>query len=143
MSSPAALVLLLAGALTALASAAHLACIVFGAPAFRFMGASERMARAVEAGKVRPLLATVVIAAVLAISAAYAWSAAGFIAPLPFARLVLPAVAAVFVARGFATVWLRPMFPENSHTFWRVSSSACLCIGSLYATGTAGRWAWL
>lgn len=140
MNSPGTLALLAAGVLTALASAAHLACIVLGARAFRFMGAGERMVRAVEARRMRPLVVTLGIAAVLAVWAAYAWSAAGLIGALPFAQLVLPAVAAIFLARGCATVWLKTFFPENSDTFWRVSSFVCLCIGSLYALGTAEVW---
>jgi hypothetical protein len=131
----------LAGLLTALASAAHLACIILGAPAFRLMGAGERMASAVEAGKVRPILVTFGIAVVLAVWTAYAWSAAGLIGPLPFTQFVLPAVAVVFTARGCAAVWLKPLFPENSDTFWRVSSGICLVVGTLYALGSAQAWA--
>src|SRR5215468_9695765 len=50
--------LVLGGTLSAAASVAHLACIALGAPAYRFMGASGRMARAVEAGGTRPTLIT-------------------------------------------------------------------------------------
>lgn len=131
----------LAGLLTALASAAHLACIFFGAPAFRLMGAGERMARAVEARRVWPIFVTFGTAAVLAVWAAYAWSAAGLISPLPFTRFVLPAIGVVFVARGCAAAWLKPFFPENSDTFWQVSSGICLAIGILYAVGIAEAWA--
>ena len=48
--------LVLAGLLVALASLAHLVCIAVGARAYRFMGAGERMARAVEAGKLKPVI---------------------------------------------------------------------------------------
>ena len=46
--------LILAGALTAVAAAAHHACLAIGGSAFRFMGAGERMARAIEAVRARP-----------------------------------------------------------------------------------------
>ncbi|HET7866859.1 MAG TPA: hypothetical protein VFL86_20850, partial [Burkholderiaceae bacterium] len=72
------------GALTAAAAVAHLACIALGAPAYRFMGAGERMASAVDAGKMRPTLITAGISAILLLWAMYAVSVAGVIRPLPF-----------------------------------------------------------
>jgi hypothetical protein len=69
--------LLAAGALTAVAALAHLACIAIGATAYRWMGAGERMARAVEAGRLRPTLVTLAIAVVLMVWAAYAFAGAG------------------------------------------------------------------
>lgn len=134
-------VLILAGVLSALAAVAHLACIALGAPAFRLLGAGERMARAIEAGSIRPVLVTLGIAAILSVWAAYAFSGAGVIGALPFAKLVLPAVTAVFLARGVSFPLLKPLFPENSTTFWWVSSGICLVIGALYAVGTAAVWA--
>src|SRR5215468_9676760 len=73
--------------LSGIAAVAHLACIVVGAPAYRFMGAGERMARAVEAGKLRPTLVTLAIASLLSIWAAYALSGAGVIDRLPLTRV--------------------------------------------------------
>lgn len=133
--------LLLAGVFTGLAALAHLACIALGAPAFRFMGAGERMARAVEAGRMRPVLITLGIAAVLAVWAAYALSAVGHIAPLPISRPVLAAISVVFLIRATCFPLLRRAFPENSNTFWWVSSGICLAIGTLYAWGTVLAWA--
>jgi hypothetical protein len=141
MYSAGAQALILAGVLSALAALAHLACIALGAPAFRFMGAGERMARAIEAGRIQPILVTLGIVAVLATWAAYAFSGAGVIGGLPFTKLVLPAVAAVFLARAVGFPLLKPVFPENSNTFWLVSSGICLVIGALYAAGTAAVWA--
>ncbi|WP_425259193.1 hypothetical protein ACPOLB_27140 [Rubrivivax sp. RP6-9] len=135
--------LIMAGALTSLAAVAHLACIVLGASAYRCMGAGERMARAVEAGKFRPTLVTLGIAAVLLSWAAYAFSAAGVIEQLPLAKFVLPAISAVFLARACCSPWVKPWFPGNPPIFWLVSSGICLSIGSLYAWGTAAVWAQL
>jgi hypothetical protein len=137
MSSTGTQALILAGALTSVAAVAHLACLALGGSAFRFMGAGERMARAMEAGAIQPVLVTLGIAAVLGVWAAYAFSAAGVIAELPFEEFVLPAVSTVFLARALGFPLLRPLFPENSTTFWRVSSGICLVIGVLYAVGTA------
>ena len=141
MNSAGALALILAGVLTSLAAIAHLVCIAVGASAFRLMGAGERMARAIEAGHLQPILVTVGIAAVLTAWAAYAFSAAGLINPLPFGKFVLPAISAVFLARAIGFPLLVSAFPENSKTFWLVSSGICFAIGSLYAWGTAAAWA--
>jgi hypothetical protein len=135
MNTPGAQALLFAGLLTALAAVAHLACIFIGAPAYRLMGAGRRMVRAVEAGGVRPAVITVGIAAMLGLCAAWAWSAAGLIGTVPFARPALPVIAAVFLTRALAFPLLKPAFPDNSMRFWLVSSGLCLCIGGLYGWG--------
>lgn len=124
----------------AVAAVAHLACIALGAPAYRFMGAGERMARAADAGRPGPTLVTLAIAAVLLAWALYAFSAAGWIGALPFRPVVLPLASAVLLVRAFAFPLLRPVFPDNSSTFWWVSSALCLVLGSLYAFGTIASW---
>ena len=123
------------------ASLAHLACIATGAKAYRFMGAGERMARAVEAGKLKPTLITLAIAIVLLVWALYAFSGAGLAPRLPFTEPALLFISAVFLARAFAFPLLKPKFPENSNTFWLVSSGICLVLGLLYAAGLAALWA--
>lgn len=140
MNNTAAQALIAAGTLTAVAAVAHLACIAIGARAYRFMGAGERMARAVEAGKLRPTLVTLAIAAVLLVWTLYAFSGAGTVRQLPFTGLVLPAVAGVFLARGVGFPLLRRRFPENSMRFWLWSSGICLVLGLLYAIGSIGLW---
>lgn len=141
MYSAGAQALILAGVLSTLAAIAHLVCMAMGGAAFRLMGAGERMARAIEAGRLQPVLVTVGIAAVLRGWAAYAFSGAGVIGKLPFAKLVLPGISFVFLARALGFPLLRPFFPENSTTFWLISSGICLVIGALYAVGTAAVWA--
>jgi len=138
---PGSTALVAGAALSALAALAHLACVALGPKAYRFMGAGERMARAVEAGKLQPTLVTLAIAVVLMASATYAIAGAGLIAPLPLTKLALLGIAGVYLARGVAFPILRPAFPENSTTFWLVSSGVCLVIGLLHAFGLASRWA--
>ena len=127
-------------ALSAVAAVAHLACIFIGAPAYRFMGAGEKMARAVEAKKLRPTIITLAIAALLFAWAAYALSGAGIIGRLPFVKLALPAICAVYLIRAVAFPLLKPAFPENSQTFWLVSSSICLFIGLVHLYGVVSLW---
>ena len=140
MFSTGAQALVVGATLSAAAALAHLACIALGAPAYRFMGAGERMARAVEARKVRPTLVTLAISAVLLFWAAYALGAAGVIDQLPFSGLVLPAICAVYLGRALAFPLLKPVFPENSLTFWVVSSSICLAIGLVHLYGVVAVW---
>jgi hypothetical protein len=132
--------LVLGAMLSATAAVAHLACIVIGAPAYRLMGAGERMARAVEAGKLRPTLVTLAIAGLLSMWAAYALSGAGVIVGLPFTPAALVAISAVYIARGVAFPLLKPLLPENSNTFWWVSSGICLLIGLVHAYGVVALW---
>ena len=61
MLTSGALALVLGAAFSVAAAVAHLACIALGAPAYRFMGAGEKMARAAEAGSVRPALLTLLL----------------------------------------------------------------------------------
>ena len=133
--------LVLGGALTVVAAVAHLACIAIGPPAYRFMGAGERMARAVEAGKTRPTLVTLAVAVILLLLAAYGFSGTGVIRPLPLTGLALPIISLIYLVRAFAFPLLRPVFPENSTKFWFVSSSICLLLGLLYAVGAVASWA--
>ena len=133
--------LLVGGGLSLIASLAHLACIAGGPSWYRFMGAGERMARAAERGEARPALITVAIAAILAVWAAYAFSGAGLIAPLPLLRTALVIITAVYLARGmvlFMPSLLRR--PDLSAEFLARSSLIVLAMGSIHAIGTWRAW---
>jgi hypothetical protein len=134
------LALILGGALSAAAAGAHLVCIFIGAPAYRFLGAGEKMARAAEAGKAQPTLVTLAITGLLFVWAAYAFSGAGVIRELPLRKLALIAIASVYMARALAFLFLKSAFPDNSARFWLVSSSICLVIGLLHVYGLVARW---
>ncbi len=132
--------LVIGGVLSAAAAVAHLACIVVGGPGYRFMGAGEKMARAADARKLRPTLITLAIAGVLFVWSAYALSAAGVIGNLPLVKLVLPAICSVYLARAIGFPLLKAEFPENSQTFWLVSSGLCLLIGLVHVYGVVLQW---
>lgn len=143
MATPGSVSLAIAAVFSAAAALAHIACVVVGPSAYRFMGAGEKMARAVEAGRLKPTLVTLAIAAMLMVWAAYALSAAGFIVRLPLTKFAVLAITLVYLGRAFAFPLLRPAFPENSTAFWLVSSGICLAIGTLHAYGLAARWSLL
>ena len=135
--------LVAAACFNAAAAAAHLACIAIGAPAYRFMGAGEKVAYAVEAGKPQPALATWALAGILATWSAYALSGAGVVVRLPLTRAVLLLVCVAYLGRALAFPWLRRFFPGNSGLFWRVSSGLCLFVGLAHLYGLASRWSLL
>jgi len=138
--NPASQALVFGASLSALAAVAHLACVLIGAPAYRLMGAGERMARAAEARKLRPAMATFVIALMLLIWSAYALSGAGLLGPLPFTKAVLVLICAAYLGRALAFPLLKPAFPENSNTFWYVSSGICGVFGLVHLYGTLLLW---
>ena len=132
---------LIAGAaMSAMAALAHLGCIIFGASWYRFFGAGEKMASMAEAGLWYPTVATLLITGMLASWSLYALSGAGVIRDLPFPRLALCAITLVYFVRGIAFVWLIPVFPGNSMTFWLVSSGICMAIGMTHLVGLLQIW---
>lgn len=135
-------VLKLAGILTAITSIMHVAIIVGGADWYRFFGAGEEMAVMHEQGSTYPAVITGVIAIILAIWSAYAFSGAKVLRKLPFTKVVLSLVASVFLARGLlgipAVIYSdSPYMSElaESMTFMVVSSLICFIIGSCYGLG--------
>ena len=132
--------LLMGAELSFLAALVHLACIPWGANGFRFLGAGEPMARMSEAGHWYPPLMAFGIGAVLSVWGAYALSGAGLLPPLPYWREVLVGVSAVYLLRALAFPFLRPVFPDNSTTFWLVTSGICLLIGVIHVVGLVQVW---
>lgn len=133
--------LLIIGALcSAFAAIAHLGCIIFGGDWYRFFGAGEQMAKLAEQGHWYPTAVTSAIVIILSVWSLYALSAARVIFRLPFLRLGLCLISAMYLLRGVAFVAIMPLFPDNSLTFWIVSSGICLCIGIFYTVGTMQSW---
>lgn len=131
--------LLLAGCLSSLAALLHLAVIVGGPDWYRFFGAGEGMARMAERGMIQPTLITIGIATVLAIWAAYAFSAAGLLPRLPLLRTGLVVITFIYLARGLIVVpaWLMGR-DINAFGWW--SSLIVLVYGLAYFVGTWRAW---
>lgn len=130
----------IAGMLTILAALVHVGCIVFGGDWYRFLGAGEQMAQLAESGHPYPTIVTSVISAVLLLWASYAFSGAGLIIKLPLVRLGLILISTLFLARALGFYFIMPAFPDNSLTFWLISSGICLILGLTYALGLKQRW---
>ena len=132
---------LIMGALSSAAAAiAPLGCIVYGADWYRFFGAGEQMDLMAEQGSFYPTVVTSIIVFILALWCLYALSGARIILRLPLLRLGLCVIAFVYLLRGVAFVGIMHLFPDNSLSFWLVSSGICFSIGCLYAIGTYQSW---
>ncbi len=134
------IILITAGLLSLLAAMLHIGCIYFGAPWYRYLGAGEQMAVMAEQGSIQPTIITAGITSVLVIWALYAFSAAGVLIQLPFTRIVLVLVSAIYLLRGIAGFFLiyNPLgrVPE----FWFWSSSICLIIAVIHIIGLKQAW---
>lgn len=128
------------GVLSAAASLLHIACIFGGPDWFRFFGAGERIARMAERDWWRPAPVTLLIAGVLAVWAAYAFSGAGLLARLPLLRVALVAITAVYLLRGLVIVPMAALRPDLLSPFALWSSAIVLVYGIVYAIGTWASW---
>lgn len=144
MSSVGSVALIVGGVSSALAALAHIGIIIGGPSWYRFFGAGERMAQMASVGSWRPAVITSLIALVLFAWSAYALSGAGLIQRLPFLRIFLVLVTAVYSARGIAGFFLAYYAPgSNGAAFWIWSSAVCLVFGVVHAVGVWGRWDYL
>lgn len=132
--------LIAGGILSALAAALHLAVIAGGPSWYRFLGAGERMAQMAARGSPRATLITLFIATVLAVWAAYAFSGAGLLRPLPLLRTALVLISAAYLLRGCLVFAMLLFKPRMLSAFWVWSSLIVLVYGLTYAIGTAKAW---
>ncbi|TQF71051.1 hypothetical protein [Pseudoalteromonas luteoviolacea] len=119
-----------------IAALLHIGCIIFGPDWYRFLGAGEQMASMAEAGHIEPTIVTSIIALVLMVWGLYGLSAAGIVFRLPLQKLALGLISGVLIFRALAFPVLMPSFPENSLSFWIISSLICLVMGASFAIGT-------
>ncbi len=132
--------LLAAGVLCLAAALLHLACIVGGPDWYRALGAGEEFASAAANGKRFPAVVTSGIAAILAIWAAYALSAAGYLPALPLRRAALVLITLGLTVRGLAILVPDLWRPDLSYSFKLWSSVAVLAVAACFAAGTRLAW---
>ena len=122
----------------------HIA-IPFGGPDwYAFFGAPQGLVDMARAGNIRAPISCLVIAAFLALLAAYAFSGAGVIRRMPFLRLGLAFIAAMLILRGVLFVPLILWRPgilsricecRSVDAFIIGTSVLCLAMGVSYALG--------
>ena len=120
--------ILYAGWGCAAASILHIVTIIAGPSWFDFLGAPPEYGQMMRDGDyLLPVTVTLFIAAVLAIWAAYAFSAAGVIRRLPFARFVCGATAFIFLLRGLAGIpiilWVLAQSEPTPLTLFHMAAS--------------------
>lgn len=132
--------LIIGGWLSAAAAVLHVAVIFGGPDWYRFFGAGEEMAQMAARGDSYPAIITTLIASILAIWAAYAFSGAGLIRRLPLLRTGLIAISAIYLLRGLILIpiLLFTATPIGQFGIW--SSLIVLLYGLAYAVGTWLRW---
>jgi hypothetical protein len=134
-----------AGSLCAAGALLHLA-IPLGGPAwYSLAGAPRGLVAMAQAGLVRPIVSCIVIACVLAVFAAYAFSALGFMRRLPATRVVLGIIGVSLAVRGvwFPVLALRDPASlaricgrcSGLNAFVAATSALCLFIGIGYLLG--------
>ncbi len=123
-----------------IAAVLHLA-IIFGGPGwYRFFGAGEGMAQMAARGEIYPTIITLAIASILALWAAYAFSGAGLVPPLPLLKPALVAIAAIFLLRALCFIPAMVLTGSAITPFAVWSSAIVLGYGLAYAIGTWLRW---
>ena len=127
--------------LTGIAALMHFACIFIGAPAFRLLGAGEPLTNMAERGHWYPGLVAFIIGTALSLCSAYALSAARLLPHFPLVRTFLCLATGAFLLRAIGFPLLKPAFPDNSNTFWLVTSGICLAIGLVHLVGLKQVWA--
>jgi hypothetical protein len=132
--------LIIAGTLSSMAAALHIACIYFGAPWYRLLGAGEHMATQAEQGSSIPTIITSGITLMLFIWSLYAFSAAGLITKLPLMRLALIVITSIYLMRGVAGFFFIANPIGRSPEFWLWSSAISLSLGTIHLIGLIQQW---
>jgi hypothetical protein len=140
MTTPANPALMVAGVGSVAAALAHLACIIGGPDWYRFFGAGEGMARAVEQGRWQPHAMTLGIAIILFGWAWFAFAGSGQMPRPPLLRIGLVAIILVLLLRAAAAFLPGVWRAEHSPTFIVVSSLIVLVLGLAFLIGTIKAW---
>lgn len=135
-------ILAVAGWSSVAIAALHVVIVFLGAPAYRYFGAGEDMARQAEAGSLVPAAMTLAIAAVFAVFALYAFSGAGRFRRLPLLRTGLVAISAIYLVRGLLLLPELAGYAQGSGVMPRqlAFSFTSLVIGLFYLAGTVLLW---
>jgi hypothetical protein len=135
--------LIAAGTLSAGIALLHVVIIFVGAPAYRYFGAGEQMARQAEAGSLSPALLTAVVTVFFALFAFYAFAAGQARPRPPLLRTGLITIGSIYTLRGLLlapqlSAYLSPASPIPPRDL--VFSGVSLAIGLLYLLGTWRAW---
>ena len=136
-------VLIVAACLSAVAAVLHIVIMVGGPAWYRLFGAGERLATAAESGRWYPAVVTAAIALALGVWAVYALSGAGVVRPLPFLKIALVLITAVYILRGIVVLPLLVFARAKATAFLLWSSLICLGFGAAHLLGLIQIWPYL
>ncbi|MFZ6731101.1 hypothetical protein ACO0LG_04170 [Undibacterium sp. Ji42W] len=132
------------GIVLVLGALLHLVTIVGGPDWYAYIGAPDGIVAMARAGKRYPVLACIIIASILFVCAAFAFSGAGLIWRLPFRRKVLALIACGFIVRGVSFIPFAIWKPEalasvtnirSVNALLLITSAICLFTGLGIALG--------
>ena len=135
--------LLAAGLLSAGIALLHVIIIFVGAPAYRYFGAGEQMARQAEAGSYLPGLLTATVTLFFAAFAFYALAGARVAPRPPLLRTGLILIGVIYTLRGLLLAPQLVTYLSNAPLLASrelVFSTVSLLIGLLYLFGTWQAW---
>lgn len=107
----------LAATISLVGVAIHIGAIFGGADWYQFFGASPSIVESARSGTLLAPVAAAIIAALMGLCAAYAFSAIGLIRRLPLLRLMLAGMASVCLLRALVLLPLAVTHPELRNTF--------------------------
>ena len=102
-----------AGYLIGVIAAIHIGALFVGASALDYLDAPD-LAEMLRNGSLVPIFATLGVAVIFLVFAAYALSGAGALRPLPKLRHVLLIIGSIFVFRGLGVAWFAYLVAVNS-----------------------------
>ena len=135
--------LLAAGLLSAAIALLHVVIIFVGAPAYRYFGAGEQMARQAEAGSSFPGLLTATVTIFFAVFELYGLAGAAISPRPPLLRTGLIVIGVIYALRGLLLAPQVAAYVSNApHLAPKdlVFSAASLLIGLLFLFGTWQAW---
>lgn len=134
--------ILLAAVIASAGAAIHAGATLGGAAWYAFFRAPPAIVASAQAGTWLAPVSALVIAALMAICAAYALSAAGVIRRLPLLRTALATIAGICLLRGLLLIPLAIKRPDLVDTFETVAGAIWLLAGIGFAVGFRAAQAW-
>lgn len=133
--------IILIGIVSLLGALLHIAIMIGGPEWYAFFGAPDGLVQMASTGNLRAPISCLIIAGVLFVFAAYAFSATGLIVRLPLLRMINGLIGTVLILRGLVFIPLILWKPEtlsgicdcrSVDTFIVVTSLLCFAMGMGY-----------
>ena len=137
--------IILTGIIALIGALLHIAIMIGGPDWYAFFGAPEGLVQMARAGNLRAPISCLIIAGILFVFAAYAFSATGLIKRLPLQRTITGLIAIVLIMRGVIFIPMILWSPgslsricdcRSIDTFIVLTSLLCLAMVICYGLAT-------